>query len=1081
MGNAWKFIVTWILAGVAAQDTFYFSPQPRDLEVIKGHSATLECGVSNNKHITFYWMLEDEKVQNTTRRFQQGSNLHITRVDPQHDLGEFKCIATNISTGISLVSQAAQINIQWISDVAKVNLLPQQSKLQEGGELVLQCKVDGYPAVHVEWYQNGHRLFRNEYVTLRSKRLHISPLRLHDNGIYSCRAVNEIGSVESNENYPLVLESSEVPKIVKLPRDEIVPVNGSARFDCVYENAATVTWFAHKTKFSLLNDSRITVYKNGSLLIFPVQDTDEGFYHCIGESASKTGLVQTYSARLQLAFLEAINENNFEPRPTIDMMMIAPKNYQFEVMCLPPLARPNPKVWWKDPSGRVVSDSGKVRVDDLRLIIDAVNENDAGNYTCIAENAAGMTENSIQLFITVPPSINSESTILLIGEGEPAVLLCDFTSSPYPATTVHWLKDKKYVRTSGTNFIFSPQNGTLYIKNVQLNDAGSYVCRVNTTGFPPIQSESITLNVKEKLKFVPPPVNKKLELNSNAKIYCKARATTPPKVKWIKEGGPLYFKWPPHIRDDNGTLHFNAVKAEDSGRYMCVATSAQDIINTTIQVDVIVLPQFVVKPADTEAYEGYSAMIHCMASGDPLPTIQWDKNNILSGFDPNRFAVMKNGTLFVSEVHMNDQGKYGCTAGNSGGFKRAEISFVVKSSEDYVTDHVGQSDHDAESNTMTKTVMITLGAAAIYMTLVIGLMIWCRFRRARRKAFLLAQTSAEVAKLEDGEIPNNTEMKEKTRNGDIGDGHCKSDGEMQSHSSGSHHSKRSRCSYDKLLFPQQDLEMMMLLGRGEYGEVCLSKARGIVDGDAETVVMVKMLQTKDENAHFEYKREMEMLHKLNHSNIAKLLGICRESDPFMMILEYSDWGDLKQFLLATRKDHSTNGPKPSPPSTADMIGLCHQAAIGMENLSNRRFTHKDLAARNCLISSKFHLKISCVGLSQDTYAQEYYLFRNRSIPLRWAPAEAILEDEWSTKSDVWSYAVLVWEIFNQAELPFSELSDNKVFQLIKKQQLQWQTPNGAPEPLCYLLNQCWNQSPKDRPSFSEIVLHIENHIMDSKV
>lgn len=338
-----------------------------------------------------------------------------------------------------------------------------------------------------------------------------------------------------------------------------------------------------------------------------------------------------------------------------------------------------------------------------------------------------------------------------------------------------------------------------------------------------------------------------------------------------------------------------------------------------------------------------------------------------------------------------------------------------------------------------------------------------------------------VAKLEDGDIQNNTEMKEKTRNGDIGDGHYKSDGEVQSHSSGSHHSKRSRCSYDKLQFPQQDLEMMMLLGRGDYGEVYLSKAHGIIDGNTEAVVMVKMLQTKDENFHFEYKREMEMLHKLNHCNVTKLLGLCHDSDPFMMILEYSDWGDLKQFLLATRKDHSTNGPKPSPPTTADMIGFCHQAALGMENLSNCRFTHKDLAARNCLISSKFNLKISCVGLSQDTYAQEYYLYHNRSIPLRWAPAEAVLEDEWSTKSDVWSYAVLVWEIFNQAELPFCELSDNKVFQLLKKQQLQWQTPHGAPGPLCSLLNQCWNQSPKDRPSFSEIVLHIENHVVDSKV
>lgn len=78
-------------------------------------------------------------------------------------------------------------------------------------------------------------------------------------------------------------------------------------------------------------------------------------------------------------------------------------------------------------------------------------------------------------------------------------------------------------------------------------------------------------------------------------------------------------------------------------------------------------------------------------------------------------------------------------------------------------------------------------------------------------------------------------------------------------------------------------------GHGEYGEVFLAKAKGITDTDSEVVVMVKALQTRDENAHFEYKREMDMLNKLHHDNIAKLLGMCRESEPFLFITEYSDW------------------------------------------------------------------------------------------------------------------------------------------------------------------------------------------------
>lgn len=95
-----------------------------------------------------------------------------------------------------------------------------------------------------------------------------------------------------------------------------------------------------------------------------------------------------------------------------------------------------------------------------------------------------------------------------------------------------------------------------------------------------------TIFLTEKLKFIPAPVNRKLELGSNAKIYCKAGGSTPPVVKWMKMDARSP-EWPPHIRDDNGTLHFNRVLSTDTGKYMCVATSSQGIINATIDVDVI--------------------------------------------------------------------------------------------------------------------------------------------------------------------------------------------------------------------------------------------------------------------------------------------------------------------------------------------------------------------------------------------------------------------------------------------------------------------------------------------------------------
>ena len=144
----------------------------------------------------------------------------------------------------------------------------------------------------------------------------------------------------------------------------------------------------------------------------------------------------------------------------------------------------------------------------------------------------------------------------------------------------------------------------------------------------------------------------------------------------------------------------------------------------------------------------------------------------------------------------------------------------------------------------------------------------------------------------------------------------------------------------------------------------------------------------------------------------------------------------------------------------------------MEYLSNHRFTHKDLAARNCLVTSTLDVKISNPSLSKDTYSGEYCRYHGNQLPIRWMPAEAIFDDEFSTKSDVWSFAVLVREVFMQAELPFQELGDDAFLKAIKSKELEWTMPDNCPQALNNLLVKCWAESPKERPSFSEIVLQI---------
>jgi PTK7 protein tyrosine kinase 7 len=94
------------------QDNFYFDPAPMDADAVEGGEVRLRCDVSNRKMIRFYWTLNGRRLANDSRRFQEDSDLRILRVDRNQDLGSYRCIATNVTTGISVTSTEARLNMQ---------------------------------------------------------------------------------------------------------------------------------------------------------------------------------------------------------------------------------------------------------------------------------------------------------------------------------------------------------------------------------------------------------------------------------------------------------------------------------------------------------------------------------------------------------------------------------------------------------------------------------------------------------------------------------------------------------------------------------------------------------------------------------------------------------------------------------------------------------------------------------------------------------------------------------------------------------------------------------------------------------
>lgn len=152
-------------------------------------------------------------------------------------------------------------------------------------------------------------------------------------------------------------------------------------------------------------------------------------------------------------------------------------------------------------------------------------------------------------------------------------------------------------------------------------------------------------------------------------------------------------------------------------------------------------------------------------------------------------------------------------------------------------------------------------------------------------------------------------------------------------------------------------------------------------------------------------------------------------------------GDLKKFLVATKSG------SPPPLTTTQGVVIAYQLSRAMDHLSNHRMVHKDLAARNCLLTSSLVVKVGLPRMTKEPYSQEYCKHANQVIPLRWLPYEAVYEDEYSTKSDVYAFAVVIWEIFSQGELPHSKINDNSFLAKLKEKKLEWKVHGSTPEPL----------------------------------
>ncbi|CAH8518788.1 unnamed protein product [Schistosoma rodhaini] len=279
--------------------------------------------------------------------------------------------------------------------------------------------------------------------------------------------------------------------------------------------------------------------------------------------------------------------------------------------------------------------------------------------------------------------------------------------------------------------------------------------------------------------------------------------------------------------------------------------------------------------------------------------------------------------------------------------------------------------------------------------------------------------------------------------------------------------KRDRTSSELRMDPSFDIReidrteivMKHKLGSGQYGVVYEA-----VWKPYNVLVAVKTLK-ENVTVRDEFLEEARLMKSLRHPNLVTLLGACTREPPYYIVTEFMCNGNLLDYLRTHPRTELT-------PSV--LLHMATQVARGMAYLEQHNFIHRDLAARNCLVGTQHTIKVADFGLARCIERDlTYRAHEGAKFPIKWTAPEGLVYNLFSTKSDVWAFGILLWEIATYGKTPYPGVELQDVYVLLERG-TRMLCPEGCPEPVYELMLQCWQWLPEQRPPFSDILNQLES-------
>ncbi|XP_032889710.1 fibroblast growth factor receptor 2 isoform X6 [Amblyraja radiata] len=583
---------------------------------------------------------------------------------------------------------------------------------------------------------------------------------------------------------------------------------------------------------------------------------------------------------------------------------------------------------------------------------------------------------------------------------------------------------------------------------------------------------------------------------NTVKFRCPAGGSPKPTMRWLKNGRefkPEYRMGSYKIRPPHWSLIMESAVPSDKGNYTCVIENPYGSINHTYHLDVVersphrpILQAGL--PANKTALVGSDVEFVCKVFSDAQPHIQWLKHIEKNGskYSPDGtpyFNILKHSginssnaeVLNLNNVTEADSGEYICKVSNYIGAVNQSAWLTVAQFSPKVPEDKPKG---LTSPDYLEIVIYCIGVFVI-VCMVLTVII-CRMRSTAKKPDFSAQPT--VHKLTKS-IPlrrqvtvsadSSSSMNSNTPLVRITTRLSSADAPMLAGVSEYELPEDPKWEYSR-----DKLTLGKPLGEGCFGQVVMAEAVGVDKDKPKEALTVAVKMLKDDATEKDLSdlvSEMEMMKMIGkHKNIINLLGACTQDGPLYVIVEFTAKGNLREYLRARRPPgmeytFDINRVSNEQLTFKDLVSCTYQVARGMEYLASQKCIHRDLAARNVLVTENNVMKIADFGLARDVHNIDYYKkTTNGRLPVKWMAPEALFDRVYTHQSDVWSFGVLMWEIFTLGGSPYPGIPVEELFKLLKEGH-RMDKPANCTNDLYMMMRDCWHAIPSQRPTFKQLV------------